>query len=69
MKPMSVSNAKHNREAKLGDLIRRQMRSPANARFLNGLAAFKADHRLPDLFRDLLADLDRAEAGASLDKR
>lgn len=56
---MSASNAKKDRD--LGATIRRELGSAANMRFLNGLSTFKADHRMPDLFRELLADLDRAE--------
>jgi hypothetical protein len=45
----------------LAALIRREMVTESNARFLRSLPAFKVDRQIPARFQDLLTRLDRAE--------
>ena len=47
----------------LKDEIRRQLGSPAMARFARSLPAFQVDHAMPKRLTSLLAELDEAEAG------
>jgi hypothetical protein len=47
--------------AETSRLIRREIRTTANARFLKRLPLFKTDADLPDEMQDLLARLDLAE--------
>jgi hypothetical protein len=42
-------------------LIRREIRSKSNARFLRGMPHFKVEQELPQRLRALLAQLERAE--------
>lgn len=46
----------------LAATIRRQIGSEANARFLRSMPAFRVDAELPTDLRDMLRELDRAEA-------
>lgn len=45
----------------LTELIRKEIRSETNRRFLAGLPGFRADMNLPDELQTLLRELDRAE--------
>lgn len=46
----------------LSSIIRKEMRTPQNARFLHSLPQFKTDDDLPEMLADLLGQLDEAEA-------
>lgn len=49
-----------------GRLLLRELRSPQNARYLRGLHPFRLDDEVPDMFGDLLDQLDRAESRSGL---
>ena len=42
--------------------IRRQFGSVGTSRFVRALPGFGVEHKIPDRFANLLAELDRAEA-------
>ena len=42
--------------------IRKQFGSAATSRFLRALPGFRVDHKIPERFSNLLAELDRAES-------
>lgn len=44
-------------------IIRRQIGSEANTRFLRSLPAFKLDRKVPARFQELLSRLEEAEDG------
>jgi len=46
-------------------LIRREIGTDANARFLRRMPAFRTDHDLPDEMQEMLARLERAERAHS----
>lgn len=62
---MSGMKANTMREDALDQLIRKEIGSANNRRFLARMPAFKLDADMPDHFNDLLAELDRAENGRS----
>ncbi|MBX9463831.1 MAG: hypothetical protein KL840_12895 [Aquamicrobium sp.] len=62
---MSETKANTTREEALDQLIRKEIGSANNRRFLARMPAFKLDADMPDHFNDLLAELDRAENGRS----
>ena len=49
-------------EKALSDLIRKELVSESNRRLLDRIPDFKPDAELPEHFRNLLGQLDRAEA-------
>lgn len=49
------------RQASLSANLRRQIRTPANARFLGALPSFKVERELPRDLADLLQEIDHAE--------
>lgn len=49
------------RQASLSADLRRQIRTPANARFLGGLPSFKVERDLPRDLTELLREIDHAE--------
>lgn len=49
------------RQTSLAADLRRQIRTPVNARFLSGLPTFKVEQDLPRDLVDLLHEVDRAE--------
>jgi hypothetical protein len=51
--------------AETSRLIRREIRTETNARFLRRMPMFRADHDLPDEMRDMLTRLDHAERAHS----
>jgi hypothetical protein len=53
---------KANRSAALADEIRSRLGSPEVTRFLSSLPTFSTDLGLPERLRDLLEELQRAEA-------
>ncbi len=61
MNPMSQNAAKNVDFTETSRLIRRELRTESNGRFLRGLPAFKTEYDLPDEMRDLLSQLERAE--------
>ena len=42
--------------------IRRQLGSAGTSRFMRALPGFRVEHKIPERFANLLAELDRAEA-------
>jgi hypothetical protein len=48
----------------LEDLICQHIRSDVNRRFLGRMQAFRVDDSMPQKFRELLGELDRAEQGS-----
>ena len=42
--------------------IRRQLGSVGTSRFMRALPGFRVEHKIPERFANLLAELDRAEA-------
>ena len=48
-------------ETTLREIIRKELGSEANRRFLARMPAFRLEGPIPDEFRSLLGDLDRAE--------
>jgi hypothetical protein len=57
-----MSRHKPNSANNLQDEIRKQFGSAATSRFLRALPGFRVDHKLPERFSSLLAELDRAES-------
>ncbi|MBN9077358.1 MAG: hypothetical protein BGN87_13460 [Rhizobiales bacterium 65-79] len=51
--------------AETSRVIRREIGTEANARFLRRMPMFRTDHDVPDEMRDLLARLERAERAHS----
>jgi hypothetical protein len=51
--------------AETSRLIRREIRTEANARFLRRMPMFRTDQDLPNDMRDMLARLDHAEGSRS----
>ena len=49
------------RQASLSSDLRRQIRTPANARFLGALPSFKVERELPRDLAELLQEIDHAE--------
>jgi len=45
--------------------IRKQFGSAATTRFVRNIPAFRVDNAMPERFTNLLAELDRTEAGKS----
>jgi hypothetical protein len=54
---------KANRSAALADEIRSRLGSPEVTRYLLSLPTFSTDLGLPERLRDLMEELQRAEAG------
>lgn len=50
--------------SRLDRLIEREIHSPTNRRFLNGLPAFKPELSLPDQISALLAQLEQVETNS-----
>ncbi|MEP9386704.1 hypothetical protein [Mesorhizobium sp. KR9-304] len=46
----------------LQDEIRKQFGSAGTSRFLRALPGFRVEHKIPERFSNLLAELDRAES-------
>ena len=61
---MTETKAGSNRRKALPELIRKEIGSETNRRFLARMPAFKPDTALPDELRLLLGELDRAEERA-----
>lgn len=53
----------------LATLIRREMMTESNARFLRSLPAFRVERDIPARFQDLLTRLDQAERQAGEGKK
>ena len=49
------------RQASLSADLRRQIRTPSNARFLGALPSFKVERDLPNELVELLCEIDHAE--------
>lgn len=62
---MSNTKANLKREEALDELIRKEIASSNNRRFLTRMPAFKVDADMPERLSKLLAELDKAEAGRS----
>lgn len=62
---MSGTKANMKREGALDELIRKEIGSANNRRFLTRLPAFKVDADMPERLSELLAELEMAEAGRS----
>jgi len=62
---MSPRFTDHNDMADTSRLIRREIGTEANARFLRRMPVFRADHDLPDDMREMLVRLDQAERARS----
>lgn len=62
---MSGTKANMKREGGLDELIRKEIGSANNRRFLTRMPAFKVDADMPERLGELLAELDRAETGRS----
>ena len=58
---MSEEKADMRKERALTDLIRKELGSETNRRFLARVPAFRADAELPERLCALLGELDRAE--------
>lgn len=66
---MSEMKANMKREEGLDKLIRKQIGSESNRRFLSRMPAFKLDADVPDRLSALLGQLDAAESATSRSKR
>ncbi|MEO3386877.1 hypothetical protein [Mesorhizobium sp. CAU 1741] len=62
---MTEEKASMKRKGSLKDLVRKELGSDTNRRFLGRMKAFKLDGDIPDQFKSLLGELDQAENARS----
>ena len=62
---MTEEKAIMKRKGSLKDVIRNEIGSDTNRRFLGRMQAFKLDAEMPDQFKLLLGELDRRESARS----
>ena len=59
---MAEQRPRTRQDKALPEVIRQELGSETNRRFLGGMTAFEADCRVPDRLLALLNELDRADA-------
>lgn len=62
---MKDVQAKGKRDPALREVIRKELCTETNRRFLSRMPAFRPEREVPDMFASLLGELDLAESGRS----